>query len=86
MVSTISIYQSVDRKYSCAYDGFSSLVAAGFGVALTLECFRILHRPGVIYRSLENPRESIVFAVAWRREDESPALHNFLETVREVAG
>lgn len=62
------------------------LVAAGFGVNLTVESVRNLKRPGVIYRPLEDPTELLAFAVAWCRDDKSPALHNFLETVRGVAG
>jgi DNA-binding transcriptional LysR family regulator len=61
------------------------LVAAGFGVALTLESFEKLKRPGVVYRSLENQTELLNFAVAWRRADESPVLLNFLEVVQEIA-
>ena len=62
------------------------LVAAGFGVNLTLESIHNLKRPGVTYRALEG-RETKVLAsaVAWRRGDESPALLNFLEVIREVA-
>lgn len=60
------------------------LVAAGFGVALTLESFRKLQRPGVVYRPLESPTEILAFAVAWRRADERPVLHNFLRAVREA--
>ena len=61
------------------------LVAAGFGVALTLKSFRKLQRPGVVYRPLESPTEMLAFAVAWRGGNPSPALANFLLTVREAA-
>lgn len=60
------------------------LVAAGFGVALTLESFRKLKRPSIVYRSLDNYTEMLAFAVAWRRDDESPALLNFLRMVRKT--
>lgn len=61
------------------------LVAAGFGVSLTLGSVRNLTRPGVTYRPLEDQgTEVLASAVAWRHEDKSPALHNFLDVVREV--
>lgn len=61
------------------------LVAAGFGVGLVLGSFRDLRRPGVVYLSLKEPGEKIALAAAWRRGDASPALANFLFTVREAA-
>ena len=61
------------------------LVAAGFGVNLTVESVRNLKRPGVIYKPLEAPTELLAFAVAWRCGEESPVLFNFLEVVREIA-
>jgi DNA-binding transcriptional LysR family regulator len=60
------------------------LVAAGFGVGLVLGSFRSLRRPGVVYLPLEEPKEIIALAVAWRRGDPSPRLANFLRSVRET--
>jgi DNA-binding transcriptional LysR family regulator len=62
-----------------------ALVAAGFGVGLVLGSFRNLRRPGVVYLPLAEPKGTIALAVAWRRGDPSPALANFLLTVREAA-
>lgn len=61
------------------------LVAAAFGVNLTVESVRNLKRPGAIYKPLEDPTELLAFAVAWRCGEESPVLFNFLEVVREIA-
>lgn len=62
------------------------LVAAGFGVNLTVANIHNLKRPGVVYRALKDQTKLLAFAVAWRPEHESPTLSNFLEVVREIAG
>jgi DNA-binding transcriptional LysR family regulator len=62
------------------------LVAAGFGVNLTVANIRNLKRPGVVYRSLKDQTKIFAFAVAWRPEHKSSTLSNFLEIVREIAG
>ncbi|MDP9696451.1 UNVERIFIED_ORG: DNA-binding transcriptional LysR family regulator [Arthrobacter globiformis] len=58
-----------------------SLVAAGGGVAIIPASIRALQLEGVVYRDIEEAPE-VELAVAWRREDRSALLHNFLGVVR----
>lgn len=60
-----------------------SMVSAGFGVALVPASVRYVPREGLVTRSLaEAPRTELV--VAWRGDDKSPTLAEFLGTVRRV--
>jgi DNA-binding transcriptional LysR family regulator len=60
-----------------------SLVAAGGGVAIVPASMRALQLEGVVYRDLEDAPE-VDLAVAWRRDDRSPLLRNFLDVVMAV--
>jgi len=62
-----------------------SLVAVGMGVSIVPASLRSLQRTGVVYRLLEEPAPTTELAVLWRPDDENPALHRFLEIIREVA-
>jgi DNA-binding transcriptional LysR family regulator len=57
-----------------------SFVAAGGGVAVVPASVRALTLEGVAYRQLENAPE-VELAVAWRKDDRSALLHNFLDIV-----
>lgn len=57
-----------------------SFVAAGSGIAIVPESVRALQLEGVAYCALEGAPE-VELAVAWRREDRSALLHNFLDVV-----
>ncbi len=62
-----------------------SLVAAGFGVSLAPQSLApIAEQAGVVYRELIDPTPQVEFNVVWRRNDASPILHAFLDTVREA--
>jgi DNA-binding transcriptional LysR family regulator len=62
-----------------------SLVAVGMGVSIVPASLRSLQRTGVVYRPLEGPVPTTQLAVLWRPNDQNPALHHFLEIIREVA-
>lgn len=62
-----------------------SLVAAELGVALVPASLQNLQRVGVVYKTLEEKTPKIELAVAWRRNETSPVLQQFLEVTREVA-
>lgn len=62
-----------------------SLVAAGIGVFLPHRFFRRLTLPGVTYRPLENA-PIVEIDAAWRRNDASPVVRQFLAVGREVLG
>lgn len=60
-----------------------SLVAAGFGVALVPGSLKHARRPGLVFRPIVGaPRTELL--VAWRSDDASPVLRDFLEVVRDV--
>jgi DNA-binding transcriptional LysR family regulator len=60
-----------------------SLVAAGFGVAIVPRSMRHVRHEGLVYRPLENAPITTLL-VAWRPENRSPVLRDFLEVVRRV--
>ena len=54
-----------------------SLVSGGIGVALVPASVKVLQRDGVVYRPLRGEQTRVEAGVAWRREDDSPALQAF---------
>jgi DNA-binding transcriptional LysR family regulator len=60
------------------------LVAAGAGVALVPASARKIQHDQVTYRALHPPPERLETALAWRRDDKSPALGEFITTARRV--
>jgi DNA-binding transcriptional LysR family regulator len=58
------------------------LVGAGGGVSLVPRSVRTLHSAGVAYRPLRDGPATVEMAVAWRRDDESPLLRQFLDVAR----
>lgn len=62
------------------------LVGAGAGVAIVPQSMESLAFRNVAYRPLRGTREVSEFFVAWRREDASPAVKNFLAVVRAQEG
>ena len=60
-----------------------ALVAAGFGVALVPATVSQLSLPGVVFRHLNrSPPVKVDFNCIHRRDDTSPILRAFLETIR----
>ncbi len=55
-----------------------SLVSGGIGVALVPACVQVLHREGVVYRPLRGERTSVETGVAWRTEDDSSLVREFI--------
>lgn len=60
-----------------------SFVATGSGIAVVPDSVRALQLEGVVYCAIEDAPE-VELAIAWRREDRSALLHNFLEAVGTV--
>jgi DNA-binding transcriptional LysR family regulator len=61
-----------------------SLVSAGLGVALIPASMRNLGRSGVVYRALREKSPRTELLVAWRKGDNAPALHRFVECIERV--
>jgi len=60
-----------------------SLVAAGYGVALVPSSIKDARREGVTFRPLTGAPETTLL-VAWRPDNESPVVRDFLEVARRV--
>ncbi|MGB5962894.1 MAG: LysR family transcriptional regulator [Coleofasciculaceae cyanobacterium] len=63
-----------------------ALVAGEIGVALLPANVMNLQRTGVVCRQLQGQLPVFQMTVAWRRDNPSKILPNFLNVVREVAG
>ncbi|MFT4117674.1 LysR family transcriptional regulator [Bradyrhizobium sp.] len=74
------IAQEVDDSVTAV-----ALVAAGFGVSLVPATVAQLTLPGVVFRGLaESPPVTVDFNCIYRRDDASPILQAFLETIRSM--
>lgn len=62
-----------------------SLVAGEIGVALLPANVMNLQRSGVVYRKIQGKLPMFKIAIAWRRDNQSKILSNFLNVVREVS-
>jgi DNA-binding transcriptional LysR family regulator len=61
-----------------------ALVAGELGVALLPANVMNLQRTGVAYRKLQGQSPVFQIAIAWRRDNPSKILSNFLNVVRAV--
>lgn len=61
-----------------------SLVAAGMGYAIVPESVANLGRQGVLYRNWIGTQAKIELGIAWRRDDQSPVLANFLSLLQST--
>lgn len=59
-----------------------SLIGAGIGISLVPASVQNLRRRGVVYRPLREPTPPTELILAYRRDDSSPVLQVFLQTVR----
>jgi DNA-binding transcriptional LysR family regulator len=64
--------------------GLMSFVAEGLGVALAREQIKNLPHPGVTFRPLA-PTVKADYCVAWNRENDSRALQEYVQIVKQVA-
>lgn len=61
-----------------------ALAASGVGVAILPSSLTIFSPLGGIYRPLKGARHSLAVTLAWRRDDDSPALALLLEAARQL--
>jgi DNA-binding transcriptional LysR family regulator len=61
-----------------------SMVAGGVGVALVPSCVQVMRREGVVYRPIRGETTYVESGVAWRRDDESFMVREFLEHVPKL--
>jgi DNA-binding transcriptional LysR family regulator len=62
-----------------------TLVTAGLGLAFSSQSMQKLW-PEVVFRPFQEPVPPLEYAIAYRRDDHSPALDSFLRIVRQTAG
>jgi DNA-binding transcriptional LysR family regulator len=61
------------------------LVAAGLGVALVPSTMQSVRMTGVVYRCLQGVTQKAFLGLAWRKQNPSPVLKQFVSLVRTVA-
>jgi DNA-binding transcriptional LysR family regulator len=61
------------------------LVAGGSGIAIVPESLRYMHVPSVVFRPLADIQRLSELAVAYRRDEHSPAINFLLTKLREGA-
>lgn len=60
-----------------------ALVGGGFGICLVPESATALQIPNVVYRPIKKvPAPTVDLSCLYRKEDQSPILHNFLNVAR----
>ena len=60
-----------------------ALVSSGFGACITPESASRLSLPNVLYRKIDiEPQPTVELACLYRRGDDNPVLHNFLDVIR----
>jgi DNA-binding transcriptional LysR family regulator len=59
-----------------------SLVTTGLGLSILPSHVQILHREGIVYRSIRGLDLCRHITVVWRKDDSSPALKSFLNLVQ----
>jgi DNA-binding transcriptional LysR family regulator len=74
------VVQEVEHRQTA-----TELIAAGYGVALFPATAQHRMQDDVVFRPLKG-MPLYEHAVAWRRGDESPAIHAFLSLLREEVG
>ncbi|NKB56404.1 MAG: LysR family transcriptional regulator [Alphaproteobacteria bacterium] len=62
-----------------------SLVGAGLGVSIVAASVSRFRPPNVVFRALKDSSLYIEFGLAWRGDEQSPAITAFLDIAREVA-
>jgi DNA-binding transcriptional LysR family regulator len=75
------------RIVQSAPDSFSlmALVSAEVGISLTLSTVaQSVNNPGVVFRPLSNSPEPLELRLAWRNDNESPALREVLRLSEEA--
>ncbi|NJN86397.1 MAG: LysR family transcriptional regulator [Leptolyngbyaceae cyanobacterium SL_7_1] len=60
------------------------LAAAGIGITFVLSNMQNLTAKGVVYRSLTEDFLALKLALAWRRDESSPVVHEFLKVLTGV--
>lgn len=60
------------------------LAAAGVGIAFVLADLQNLSAKGVVYRPLSDDFPKLKLAMAWRQNESSPVVHEFIKVIRTI--
>jgi len=64
------------------FDSMVHMVAAGFGVTLVPQSIQQIRAKGIVYLPIEGKGPSSPISLAYRRNDRSPAVRNFIALAR----
>lgn len=78
-------FQPLIVQHAQQINGLLALVAAGLGLALVPASMRAVRLAGVSYVALEDSEAHLLLALAYRSDDRSPVLRQFLSTVADTA-
>ncbi len=60
------------------------LAAAGVGITFVLSALQNLNAKGVVYRPLSEDFLTLKLALAWRQNETSPVVHEFLKVIKTI--
>jgi len=70
------------RFHDCSREGVLGLVAAGRGVAIAPESTSLISFPGIKFLPIADPAAECVVNAAWLKENDNPALKQFIALLR----
>jgi DNA-binding transcriptional LysR family regulator len=68
--------------HNCSREGVLGLVAAGRGVAIAPESTSLILFPGIRFLAIADPAAECVVNAAWLKENDNPALKQFVQLLR----
>ena len=68
--------------HDCSREGVLGLVAAGRGVAIAPESTSLIPFPGIKFLAIADPAADCVVNAAWLKENDNPALKQFVALLR----
>ncbi|WP_293972352.1 LysR substrate-binding domain-containing protein [Sphingomonas sp.] len=73
-------------QYLSQIHSILALVGAGLGAAIVPDAARALHMDGISFHPLEEARESVELMLAWRHDNDNPAIQRFLTRMETIGG
>ncbi|MGK7880293.1 MAG: LysR substrate-binding domain-containing protein [Crocosphaera sp.] len=61
-----------------------NLVAGGAGVSILPDNARLIQHPAVVYRDIQESIPPVQIVAAWRRDNKSQTLENFVNILEEL--
>ena len=70
------------RRHRLGREGIMTLVGLGLGISLVADHWRGVSYPNVAFVPIGDDEERVPFALAWRPENDNPALRRFVSLAR----